>query len=391
MEKKVTKNIKEDKTYNTQYKNSIDENKPRIKLICSAGSTLTNWFHVLYKIKFKIELKYIPKAFFTTLAAFLLTPFVILEKIIYDKRIKKVKVESPVFILGHMRSGTTFLHYLLSQDKRFCYMTTAETIFPSIFLLLNKFLNGFMNYILPQKRPMDNMNLNNNLPQEDEFAIANICPYSPNIGAYFPRNLDEYYYKYSFFENIERKIIKKWKNVYKYIIQKTIYYNNGKRMLSKNLINANRLLLLTEMFPDAKFVFIYRNPYSVFLSTKKLYKKFIFQNMSFQSIPDEELEKKILNFAKTGFAKYLQDRKKIRKENLIEIQFEDFVKKPLYYLKKIYDKLKITNFDNVKEQFEAFAKTYKNYSADKYNIDDKLKNKIYNELKFVFDEYGYKK
>lgn len=391
MEKKVTKNIQKDNIDNTKFENFNEENKPKMKLICSAGSTFTNWIHVLSKINFKIEFKYIPKAVFTTLATFLLTPFVILEKIIYDQQIKKVKVKSPVFIIGHMRSGTTFLHYILSQDTRFCYLTTAETIFPSVFILLNKVINKFMNFILPLKRPMDNMKINNNLPQEDEFAIANICPYSPNIGAYFPKNLDEYYYKYSFFENVESKIIKKWKKVYQYIIQKTIYNNNGKRMLSKNLINANRILLLTEMFPDAKFIFIYRNPYSVFLSTKKLYKKFIFQNMSFQTISDEELEKKILSFAKTGFKKYFQDRKKIKKENLIEIHSEDFVKKPTYYLKKIYSQLKITNFNKVKEQFEIFAKTYENYIPEKYNIDDQLKNKIYNELKFVFDEFGYKK
>ncbi|MBN2544885.1 MAG: sulfotransferase [Spirochaetes bacterium] len=391
MEKKITKIIKKNNIDNTNYENFNVDNKPKIKLICSAGSTFTNWINILFKIKFKIEFKFIPRAILTTFATFFLMPFVILEKIIYDKKIKKIHVKSPIFIIGHMRSGTTFLHYLLSQDKRFCYLTTAETIFPSIFILLNKLINKFMNFVLPLKRPMDNMKLNNNLPQEDEFAIANICPYSPNIGAYFPKNIDQYYYDYSFFNNVKSKIIDKWKKVYKYILQKTIYYNNGKRMLSKNLINANRILLLKEMFPDAKFIFIYRNPYSVYLSTKKLYKKFIFQNMSFQSITDKELEEKILNFAKAGFKKYFQDRKKIKKENLIEIRYEDFVKKPIYHIKRIYNKLKITNFDKVKEQFVQFAKSYENYKPEKYSIDNKLKNKIYNELKFIFDEFGYEK
>lgn len=36
----------------------------------------------------------------------------------------------PVFILGHWRSGTTFVHNIFAQDDNFCYTTTYQTVFP---------------------------------------------------------------------------------------------------------------------------------------------------------------------------------------------------------------------------------------------------------------------
>ena len=236
-----------------------------IDMIVSAGNSLPNWIVILIKNRFTISLKYIPRVLLVTFVTIILYPFVILEKILFDRKIKKMKIKSPVFIIGHMRSGTTFLHYLLSKDDRFAYATTSQTVFPWIFLSLEKIIKPFMRYVLPSKRPMDNMAIREDYPQEEELAIANLCPYSPNNGAYFPKHLEEFYRKYSFFENINKKIINKWKKIYTYFLKKITYKNFGKRILSKSLVNSGRINLLLEMFPDAKFIFIYRNPYKLFL------------------------------------------------------------------------------------------------------------------------------
>ena len=363
----------------------------KINLITSVGNSFPNWIKILALNKFKVGIKYIPRALIVTLITFFLYPFVLIEKLIYNSRIKKTKINSPVFIIGHMRSGTTFLHHLLSQDDRFAFPTTSETIFPWIFLTLDKIIRPFVKYVLPEKRPMDNMDFREDYPQEEEFAIANLCPFSPNIGAYFPKNLEKYYRNYSLFENMEQNVINKWENAYKYFLKKITYKNTGKRILSKSLVNSGRIKHLIKMFPDAKFICIHRNPYHVFLSTKKLYKKFIFTNMSFQEISENELEKAILTLAKIGYESYLLDKKLLNKENLIEVNYEKFIKKPLVYLKNIYSQLKINGYDKVEPQFITLLKNYKNYKADTYTIDNNLKNRIYKELKIIFENYGYSK
>lgn len=362
-----------------------------IDMIVSAGNSLPNWILILIENKFKISLKYIPRALLVTFFTIILYPFVIIEKLLFDRKIKKIKIKSPVFIIGHMRSGTTFLHYLLSKDDRFAFITTSQTVFPWVFLTLEKIIRPFVKYVLPNKRPMDNMTLKEEFPQEEEIAIANLCPYSPNNGAYFPDHLEEFYRKYSFFENVDNKTINKWKKIYTYFLKKISYKCNGRRILSKSLVNSGRINLLIEMFPDAKFIFIYRNPYKLFFSTKKLYKTFILKNMSFHDISDDKLEKIILNCAKIGFTKYFKDRNFIKKGNLVEVRFEDFIKTPVKHLKKIYETLNIDGFKIYEDKFKKLAESYANYKQDNYKINDELREKIHKELKIVFDKCKYSK
>ena len=48
----------------------------------------------------------------------------------YEKRLASQPLEhDPVFILGHWRSGTTFVHNVFSCDKHFGYNTTYQTVF----------------------------------------------------------------------------------------------------------------------------------------------------------------------------------------------------------------------------------------------------------------------
>ena len=53
----------------------------------------------------------------------------------YKKRLANKPMEQdPVFILGHWRSGTTFVHNVLSCDKHFGYCTTYQTVFPHLMM-----------------------------------------------------------------------------------------------------------------------------------------------------------------------------------------------------------------------------------------------------------------
>lgn len=97
----------------------------------------------------------------------------------YQKRLADKPLEhAPVFILGHWRSGTTFVHNVLSCDKHFGYNTTYQTVFPHLMMFGQPFFKKNMSWLMPDKRPTDNMELAVDLPQEEEFALANMCPYT---------------------------------------------------------------------------------------------------------------------------------------------------------------------------------------------------------------------
>ena len=362
-----------------------------MNMLISVGNSFINWIRVLWENKFRISIKYIPRAVYVTLMSLLFSPFILLEKLIFDRRIKETKIKKPIFILGHMRSGTTFLHYVLCQDSQFSFPTTPEVVFPGMFLSMRKMVYFMVQLFLPKKRPMDNMGITPELPNEEELGMANLIPFSPNNGAYFTKHYYDYVKKYSLFKGVRPSVVKNWKQKYSYYLKKIILRSEGKTFVSKNLANFGRIEQLSELFPDAKFIFIYRNPYKVFTSTRKLFKSFIIPHMGFHQIADEALDDTILDVAELEFSEYFEKRKKLKKDSLIEICFEDFVQEPLRYMEQIYQQLGLEGFEKARPKMEKFCVSYANYKADKYTMAPELKEKIYTKLGFVFEELGYGK
>jgi len=353
-----------------------------------SGTSIVNWMRLLLENNFRVNWRFIPKALYVSIMIITMVPFRIYEKRKCDKKLKDVKVISPLFIIGHWRSGTTFLHYLLGQDKNLAYVSTFETMTPGMIIENEKMFKDIVKNHLPNKRPMDDLELNADLPYEEEYAVANLSSYSFYHGWYFPKKMGHYFRRYVLFENVNDRIKERWKEVYDYFLKKISYKNKGKRIMLKSLVNTAKIPLLLEMYPDAKFIHIYRNPYKVYLSTWKLYRK-ILPIFSFQHINCEQLDKEILFNYRALFERYLKDRKLIPEENLIEISYEDFVKDPVKTLDTIYAKFRLECFEKAKPSFERYVKKHENYKPDGYKIDDRIKKKVYNNWKLVFEEFGY--
>jgi hypothetical protein len=355
-----------------------------------SGTFFINWIKILIDNKFRIYWKYFPKALYVTLMILIMTPFRISEKKSFDKIKKDIKVQSPIFIIGHWRSGTTFLHYLMGQDDNLAYVSTFETMTPNLMIKNEKIFKNIVKNHLPNKRPMDNLELNADLPYEEEYAVANLSPNSFYHAWYFPKNMRKYFDQNVIYKNTSNGTKEKWIETYDYFLRKISYKNNGNPIVLKSLVNTAKIPLILKKYPNAKFIYLHRNPYKVYLSTWKLYKK-ILPIFSFQILNDDELDKEILYNYKNMIKKYLTDRKLIPKNNLIEIKYENFVKNTLETLKEIYIKFNLNSYDISKNNFKKFLLKHKNYQTNNYSINDNIKDKIYNEWNFSFKEFGYSK
>jgi hypothetical protein len=92
-----------------------------------------------------------------------------------------------IFIIGHWRTGTTLLHELLTLDEGFTAPSTIECFAPALCLALGWLLRR-LKFFLPANRPMDNMLLGWDQPQEDEFALMNLGLGSPYEAMIFPNH-----------------------------------------------------------------------------------------------------------------------------------------------------------------------------------------------------------
>jgi hypothetical protein len=86
---------------------------------------------------------------------------------------------------------------------------------------------------------------------------------------------------------------------------------------------------------------------------------------------------------------YFEDRHLIPEGNLVEICYEDLEKEPIDNLSKIYTKLDIPDFDQVKSTFIDYTKAKSNYKKNAYNIDPSVLERIYAHWNFTIDLWGY--
>ena len=171
--------------------------------------------------------------------------------------------EPPVFIIGFWRSGTTLLHSLMCQDPHAGYVTTFQAVFPNLVLTRYKWMKRIANWALPKKRPFDSYPMDMDFPQEEEFGLMSLQPKSIYKIFYFPKDYNDIYETDLYFERLSDESRKCWEKEYLNLIDRAMINTGGERYLSKNPCNIFRIRTLISLFPDARFIFIYRNPYTV--------------------------------------------------------------------------------------------------------------------------------
>src|SRR5512132_4642726 len=84
-----------------------------------SGITFPVWLQVLRENNFSIDAPYWGRAASITLNSLLNSGVAAVEDVLFRQCIRLAHVKPPLFVLGIWRSGTTYLHTLLCQDRRF--------------------------------------------------------------------------------------------------------------------------------------------------------------------------------------------------------------------------------------------------------------------------------
>lgn len=313
-----------------------------------------------------------------------------LQRLLFSKKVNQISFEKhpPIFVLGLWRTGTTHLHYLMACDKQLAYMNNHQAFTLNFSLFSLDRLNRLLSVFVPGKRPQDNVQVKLDDPAEEEQAFSTMTKHSSIHSFYFPQNRS-YFQKYHLFEGITSNEKAAWKKDYLFLLKNIAYYRKSKSLLLKNPHNTGRVKELLELFPKAKFIFIHRDPYTVFRSTKKLYNRMI-SSQILQHIGQAEIDHFILEDNARIMGKYLRDRDLIPEGQLIEIGFEELEAKPLETMKTIYSKLNLDGFENTRPEMEAYLESVKQYKRNIYKpLSPTLLDRIHSDWESWFEEFGY--
>ncbi len=313
------------------------------------------------------------------------------ENLRWGRQIRKTELTAPpVFLLGFGRSGTTHLHNLIWQDPQFGGVTNYQASMHSIALTGRNWLPRLFAGKLPSKRPMDNVAISLEGPQEEEMAMINATEHAPLHVMNFPRAIPELYDRYVVDLGKDAAATAGWKRAYLEVLKKATILSDHKRLVLKTPPNTARIGVLLEMFPDARFVNIVRNPYPVYQSMRNMYRKTM-PGAVLQEFDWEEIDEWIVSAYQKQMQKYLDERDLIPEDRLVEIRYEDLDAEPLKILEQIYRNLDLGDFAIVKPRLVEYLESLGSYEKNRFDFPEEIVDTVNRHWGFAFDAFGYER
>jgi hypothetical protein len=352
-----------------------------------AGVTTRDWLRLLRDNQFSIDPPYLIRAASVSWCALTNSLFRWYEDRRYGPRWKGVTVDPPLFVLGHWRSGTTHLHYLLGCDRRFACPNFYQCLYPHVFLSTDRRSSGLLEFMLPPRRPYDDVHVDLTVPCEDEFALAVSCFLSPYLAGVFPRRA-EYYDQFLTFRHASRQAVDEWKAALLTLLRKlTLKY--GKPLILKSPAHTGRIKLLLEMFPGAKFVHIHRDPYAVFQSSVHTYATGLPYGR-LQCTDRHDWTGRIIRQYNELYDAFFEQRGVIPAGHFHEVCFEEMEQDPVGEVRKLYRALGMPSFDAAEPDLRRYLNSLSGYRKNTFPpLPADQRRRIAAAWRRSFDEWGY--
>ena len=306
------------------------------------------------------------------------------EKTSYGKKLKEIKdPEAPLFIVGHWRTGTTFLHQLLALDPKTNFMDVFKVSHPNHFLVSRKYYAGVMSKFLKGPRPMDNVKLGMAEPQEDEYALIKLMNDLPLEGLLFQKKDDFFLDTKDNFMPPDRE---KFFETLDLLVRKLMVEKQACHVLFKNPFHSLRAGALRSHFPGARFVHIMRDPHKVVPSSIHMWNIVGEQNIlngkwvkaDIKSIAD--IYYHIVTSLKKEFANSSPDE-------YVEIYFEELEKDPVNTVKNLYKSWRLDFTEEYEQKLRAFVDENKDYKKNTYNISQEDRRVIRERFSALMPQY----
>jgi hypothetical protein len=352
-----------------------------------SGIRLGDWLRLLRKYWREVDLSRVPRVCAITFQSLKNSSVGAVERRRFGAAVEKVVIQPPLFVLGHWRSGTTLLHELLSQDDRFAYPTSYQTSFPHIFLTFEALDSRLMKPFMPSRRPMDNMSLSLASPQEDEFALCCTSLKSSCMQCVFPRRRDEFR-KFLTFKTAGPADVADWQQAFLTFIKK-VQWRSQRPLLLKSPQHTARIRLLLELFPEAKFVHIHRDPFRVFQSSRRTFET-MFAWHGLQRPELESLDDWIIEQYREMFEAFFEQQNLIPPGRFHQLSFEKLERDPVEQVREVYRALDLPDFRVIEPKLHGYVASLAGYRKNEFSdLSLELKQRLRHEWAVSFEKWGY--
>jgi hypothetical protein len=314
------------------------------------------------------------------------------EGILDDKYIDNIQDISftPVFILGLHRSGTSILYKMLAESNQFNSVTAYHI------LKYDQLLYNSLHHLEEQKKE-ELLNL---------FLEKGISTRKTDHIKVTPDYAHEYMYIFSE-RDYPWRITRNNQWLFDELCKKNVFISkNNLPILLKNPYDFPNFLLIHQMYPHAKFIFIHRHPFDVISSTMRLWKTLLESKNEYTALFSKRyvhmMENpllcslarwyyisrfppgifEVIHRSKKACRHYLNNIEKLPSESFIWIQYETLCKNPNDVIYNIFDFLHMST----DKDYSGYIKPRKLKIIPEVK---RMKNFIYRRMKSYFEYFNY--
>lgn len=269
----------------------------------------------------------------------------------------RTPLKAPVFIIGHQRSGSTFLHRLLAGDPNALALQLHQMVLPAIvtqraagwLLRPGTRRRAWLDRV--QQRRLGALDAVHRIRldsiEEDEFVLmaAHRSGMAVNsspavVGDPELNRLRDY----RSWPEADRRQAMEW---YRACLLKAAYRaevanpNPDRWIVGKNPAFSQRIPDILKVFPDARFIHLVRNPLEAVPSRLSLVRAIWRLRMPEIDRMDEANVEELVADSERTYRYPLTDLKALPPENAITIRFEELTGDPAATLERIYRQLNL--------------------------------------------------
>lgn len=159
---------------------------------------------------------------------------------------------------------------------------------------------------------------------------------------------------------------------------------------NKSPQHTARVRTILQVFPNAKFVHIVRNPLAVYASTLRTWRAMA-EVHGLQSADGVApwLEENVLSTFEEMYACFEEDRTLIPTGNLVELTYEQFIADPKSVLKHLYNVLDLGDFAPAEAAVDVRLAQSRNYKASTHGREVGHAKMIAERWGDYIERYGY--
>ena len=165
--------------------------------------------------------------------------------------------------------------------------------------------------------------------------------------------------------------------------------SSNRPLVLKSPPHTARIRLLLEMFPEARFVHIHRNPYVVFQSFRHYFDTATWY--TYLQRPDlSGIEDRLLRRYTALYDAFFTERKLIPDGRFHEVRFEELERDLVGQMRRLYEKLGLPDFEALQPKLQRYADSLAGYRKNEFpKLSDDLRNRIAHRWRRCFDAWGY--